>query len=74
MSKKYSVIAAAITSLGLAGMAAAQQAPLKVDANVLRNAGTSKDALPGNWLSYGRTQGETRYSPLKQIDASWPKQ
>jgi quinohemoprotein ethanol dehydrogenase len=26
--------------------------------------------MPGAWLGYGRTQGETRYSTLKQIDAS----
>jgi quinohemoprotein ethanol dehydrogenase len=28
------------------------------------------DALPGSWLSYGRDQGETRYSTLKQINDS----
>ena len=37
---------------------------------VLRRAGTANDALPGSWLSYGRTQGETRYSTLKQIDTT----
>jgi quinohemoprotein ethanol dehydrogenase len=47
--------------------AGAQQ---NVDANVLKNAGTPQDALQGDWLSYGRSQSETRYSPLKQIDAS----
>ena len=26
------------------------------------------DAEAGNWLSYGRTYGEQRYSPLTQID------
>jgi quinohemoprotein ethanol dehydrogenase len=31
---------------------------------------TAADSLPGSWPSYGRTQNETRYSPLKQIDAS----
>ena len=41
-----------------------------VDAKVLDNAGTPHDALTGDWLSYGRSQGETRYSPLKQIDTS----
>jgi glucose dehydrogenase len=35
---------------------------------VLRRAGSANDTLSGSWLSYGRTQGETRYSPLKQID------
>jgi quinohemoprotein ethanol dehydrogenase len=48
----------------------AQQAasPLNVDAKVLRNTGSANDALPGSWLTYGRTQGEIRYSPLKQIN------
>ncbi|HEY2017480.1 MAG TPA: PQQ-binding-like beta-propeller repeat protein, partial [Bryobacteraceae bacterium] len=41
-----------------------------VDADVLKKAGTPADTLPGSWLSYGRTQSETRFSPLKQIDAS----
>ena len=45
-------------------------APPLVDAKVLKNAGTPADTLPGSWLSYGRSQSETRYSPLKQIDAS----
>jgi quinohemoprotein ethanol dehydrogenase len=42
--------------------------PVNVDGKVLRNAGAANDALPGSWLTYGRTQGETRYSPLKQIN------
>ena len=37
---------------------------------VLRGAGAANDPLAGDWLSYGRTQGETRYSPLKQIDTT----
>jgi quinohemoprotein ethanol dehydrogenase len=48
--------------------------PSSVAANVtnelLRRASSANDALPGAWLSYGRTQGETRYSTLKQIDSS----
>ena len=45
--------------------------PVKVDGKVLRNAGSVvNDALPGSWLSYGRDQGETRYSTLKQINDS----
>ena len=43
---------------------------VRVDNEVLKKAGTAADALPGSWLSYGRTQGETRYSPLKLIDTS----
>jgi quinohemoprotein ethanol dehydrogenase len=41
-----------------------------VDAAVLKAVGTSKDPMPEAWLSYGRTQGETRYSPLDQINPS----
>ena len=40
----------------------------KVDDAVLKNVG--KSATDGEWLSYGLTPGETRYSPLKTIDAS----
>jgi quinohemoprotein ethanol dehydrogenase len=53
----------------LVSSVAAQQAPT-VDAKALKAAGTASDAMPGSWLTYGLTQGETRYSPLKQIDAS----
>lgn len=41
-----------------------------VDAAVLKAAGSASDPMADSWLNYGRTQGETRYSPLKQIDAS----
>ena len=41
-----------------------------VDAAVLKTAGSAKDAHRGEWLSYGRSQGENRYSPLDQINAS----
>ncbi len=40
----------------------------RIDDAALKNA--AKSASDGNWLSYGLTPGETRYSPLKQIDAS----
>jgi len=42
--------------------------PVNVDGKILRNAGAANDALPGSWLTYGRTQGEIRYSTLKQIN------
>ena len=66
-------LAGGIAALTFAAGVQAQQsgaAPAPVDAQVLKNAGTSADALPGSWLSYGRSQSETRYSPLKQIDAA----
>jgi len=67
MYRRYALSAGAIAALALISGIHAQQAA-KVDSAALRNAGTAKDSLPGDWLSYGRTQGETRYSPLKQID------
>ncbi len=48
----------------------AAQQPRTVDASVLKAAGTANDPLAGSWLTYGLTQGETRYSPLKLIDTS----
>jgi len=48
----------------------AQQPATVVDAKVLDNAGTAHDALPGDWLSYGRSLSETRFSPLNQINTS----
>src|ERR1700731_4603007 len=47
------------------GGALAQQ-PRRIDDTALRNAGKTGE----EWLSYGLTPGETRYSPLKQIDAT----
>jgi quinohemoprotein ethanol dehydrogenase len=44
--------------------------PTPVTNDVLRRAGAATDPLPGSWLSYGRTQDETRYSTLKLIDAT----
>src|SRR5215468_9358323 len=40
----------------------------RVDDATLKNA--AKSASDGDWLTYGLTTGETRFSPLKQIDAS----
>jgi len=58
-----------IATLTLIFTVTAQQ-PRSIDANILKTAGTDKDALPGTWLTYGLTQTEQRYSPLKQIDAT----
>ena len=46
--------------------AASGQQPRRVDDTALRNAGKTGE----EWLSYGLTPGETRYSPLKQIDST----
>ncbi len=67
-SKLQAVLAAgAIATLSFVLAATAQQ-PRTVDAKILSNAGTAKDALPGTWLTYGLSQTEQRYSQLKQID------
>src|SRR4029453_1482925 len=65
------VLAALITVLGVSVAIYAQQstAPNITD-EVLRRAGTANDTLSGAWLSYGHSQGETRYSTLKQIDST----
>src|SRR5579864_4258282 len=55
--------------IGCAAVLTAQQ-PAVVDVTVLKNAGTPNDPLPGSWLTYGKSQSEMRYSPLKQIDTS----
>ena len=54
-------------SLAVAGPALFCQAR-RVDDALLKNAG--KTPNDGDWLSYGITPGETRYSPLKQIDST----
>ncbi len=57
-----------IPALALAAGSAFAQAPrTKVDDLALRNAAQSKGE---EWLSYGFTPQETRYSPLTQINAS----
>src|SRR5688572_31145689 len=63
-------IPAIALSLILSGLLAGQAR--KVDDAALRNA--AKSASDSDWLSYGLTPGETRFSPLKQIDASNVKQ
>src|SRR5580698_7137777 len=72
MSQRNQIIALAggIAALALVAVIRAQQPASQVDDQVLKNAGTPADPLPGSWLSYGRTQNETRYSPLKQLDTS----
>ena len=76
---RFSRTAAFTTALGFSVAMYAQQSRIanttsniaaNVTNEVLRRAGTANDPLPGASLSYGRTQGETRYSTLKQIDAT----
>src|SRR5437870_8400689 len=50
----------------LATWVALGQQARRLDDLALRNAGKTGE----EWLTYGLTPGETRYSPLKQIDAT----
>ena len=50
--------------IALASLAAGQTAR-RVDDAALKNAGKTGE----EWLTYGLTPAETRYSPLHQIDA-----
>ena len=69
-TKTQALLAAGVMATFTLIFTVAAQQPRTVDANILKTAGTDKDALPGTWLTYGLTQTEQRYSPLKQIDAS----
>src|SRR5258708_36574693 len=58
------VMLSAAASQSLAILARAQFAGKPVTGERITNA----DAEPGNWLSYGRTYDEQRYSPLARIN------
>ena len=61
--------AAAIVAVGISlclTLSLMGQQPRKVDDAALKSAGKTGD----EWLTYGLTPGETRYSPLKQINAT----
>jgi len=64
---KATLAAGVIATVALISTLTAQQ-PREVDAKILKTAGTAKDAMPGTWLTYGHSQTEQRFSPLKQID------
>ena len=52
--------------LSMVAWVAVAQQPRRIDDSALKNAGKR-----GNeWLTYGSTPGETRYSPLKHIDTT----
>ncbi len=62
--------AGAVSALALLGLAswdapAGSRGPAEVDAARL----TAADREPGQWMSYGRTYSEQRYSPLTQVNA-----
>src|SRR5213080_1624712 len=65
-ARKLIVLFLFLTGLLFATWIAAGQQTRRIDDQALRNAGKTGD----EWLTYGLTPGETRYSPLKQIDTS----
>src|SRR5207245_9993692 len=64
--RRVIVLLVALVGLLLATWIAAGQQVRRVDDLALRNAGKTGD----EWRTYGLTPGETRYSPLKQIDTT----
>jgi len=64
--KKISFVLVPLAGVILAVWTAPAQQGRRVDDAALRNAGKTGE----EWLSYGVTPGETRYSPLKQIDTT----
>src|SRR5438477_2407970 len=64
--RKITVLLLAVLELVLATWLLAGQRTRRIDDAALKNAGKTGE----EWLTYGLTPGETRYSPLKQIDTS----
>src|SRR5213083_1267130 len=65
-SRKTRWLVLSVAGFVLATWVALGQQARKVDDLAIRNAGKTGE----EWLSYGLTPGETRYSPLKQIDTA----
>ena len=63
------VLLAACGSKGTAPTPPEAKAPRTGHAAVNAARITAADSEPGNWMSYGRTYDEQRFSPLKQINA-----
>src|SRR5256885_6761420 len=64
--RKVMVLLLAVLGLIFATWMAAGPQARRVDDLALKNSGKTGE----EWLTYGLTPGETRYSPLKQIDTS----
>src|SRR5215470_8646348 len=65
-ARQVLVLASSLIALVLASWVTAAQQARRLDDLALKNAGKTGE----EWLTYGLTSGETRYSPLKQIDTS----
>src|SRR3954464_2424039 len=60
--------AAAVMTTTLVAALWGQRGP-NITADALRRAGSASDPHPGDWVTYGKNQSETRYSTLKEINA-----
>src|SRR5204863_3405491 len=65
-TRKVTVLFLSLAGLVFATWVAMGQQARRIDDVALKNAGKTGE----EWLTYGLTPGETRYSPLKQIDAT----
>ncbi len=63
MKRSQGYVLAVVVAVGGGSWLATAQQVAKVDQSALKNAAKNK----GEWLTYGRDQAETRYSPLDQI-------
>jgi glucose dehydrogenase len=57
--------------MGLSGLLGPQSAVAAPPANVDSQRLVDADKDPGNWMSYGRTYSEQRFSPLIRINAAY---
>jgi alcohol dehydrogenase (cytochrome c)/quinohemoprotein ethanol dehydrogenase len=62
-------LAAGLAAASLAGCAKKVEAPPPPQPTAMVDAARITAAQPGEWLSYGRTYDEQRFSPLERIDA-----
>src|SRR5712671_1509725 len=65
-TRKLTILFLSLAGLILATWVVAGQQTRRIDDLALRNAGKTGE----DWLTYGLTPGETRYSPLKLIDTT----
>src|SRR5262245_60962021 len=65
-TRRVTVLFLSAVALLVATWVALGQQPRRVDDQTLKNSGKAGE----EWLTYGLTPGETRYSALKQIDAT----
>ena len=70
MSRLITTVLATLVALGSGLMTAEPATPAGGAARVTRERVDNADKEPGQWMTNGRNWGETRFSPLKQINDS----